>query len=101
MESLVSMNFWCYPLEFLDVLRTGFPTFLDGMRDSAKDEYLLPIIADAILKSGTDFAVFPTEDQWFGVTYKEDKEAVVESFKELIRSGVYRTDLYGDLTPGL
>lgn len=100
-ESLVSMNFWCYPLEFLDVLRTGFPTFLDGMRDSAKDEYLLPIIADAMLKSGTDFAVFPTEDQWFGVTYKEDKEAVVESFKELIRSGVYRTDLYGDLTPAL
>lgn len=59
-ESLVSMNFWCYPLEFLDVLRTGFPTFLDGMRDSAKDEYLLPIIADALLKSGTDFAVLPT-----------------------------------------
>ena len=96
-ESLVSMNFWCYPAEFMDVLREGFPKFLAGMKDSMKDEYLLPIIADGQLKAGTQFTVLPTDDKWFGVTYKEDKPAVMESFRKLIRSGVYREDLFGEM----
>lgn len=41
--------------------------------------------------------VLETKDKWFGVTYKEDKAAVVESFKRLIEDGVYREELYGDL----
>lgn len=97
LDSLVSMNFWCYPLEFLDVLRTGFPKFIENMSDVQKGEYLLPIIADGMLKEGTEFTVLPTDDQWFGVTYKEDKDAVIESFKKLIEEGVYKEDLYSDL----
>ena len=41
--------------------------------------------------------VLETQDKWFGVTYKEDKEAVVNSFKALIAAGVYGEDLYADL----
>ena len=96
-NSLVSMNFWCLPLEFMDVLKNGFPRFLAGMTNPLKDEYLLPIIVDGLLKSGTPVSVLPTGDQWFGVTYKEDKAAVVESFKKLYQQGVYQNDLYSDL----
>ncbi len=96
-DSLVSMNFWCYPKEFINVLRNGFPEFLHSMNDPQKDEYLLPIIADGMLKDGVEFTVIPTDDKWFGVTYKEDKPAVVESFRKLIKSGVYEVDLYSDL----
>lgn len=96
-ESLVSMNFWCYPESFMDVLKEGFPKFLATMPDPMKSEYLLPIIADSQLKSGTKFSVLPTDDKWFGVTYQEDKPAVMESFKELISSGVYSPDLFSDL----
>lgn len=97
-DALVSMNFWCYPMEFLDVLKIGFPEFLDHMADPLKDEYLLPIIADGMLKTGTAFTVLPTDDAWFGVTYKEDKAAVVESFKRLYQDGKYdESDLYRDL----
>lgn len=52
-ERLVSMNFWCYPAEFLDVLKIGFPEFLKTTPNIEKDEYLLPIIADGMLKEGT------------------------------------------------
>ena len=38
-----------------------------------------------------------TNDRWFGVTYKEDKESVVKSFKKLIADGVYPEELYSDL----
>ena len=92
-ESLVSMNFWCYPLEFLDILKKGFPLFQAEMKDPMKDEYLLPIIADEMLRSGYEYSVLPTDDQWFGVTYKEDKEAVVESFRKLIKDGLYTPKL--------
>ena len=91
------MNFWCYPAEFIKVLEEGFPEFLKGMKDPMTEEYLLPIIADGMLKEGTEFTVLPTDDHWFGVTYKEDKPAVVESFRKLIENGEYRENLYSDL----
>lgn len=94
-ESLVSMNFWCYPLEFLDILKKGFPEFQANIKDSMKDEYLLPIIADEMLKEGYDYTVIPTDDQWFGVTYKEDKDSVTESFNNLIKAGEYTKELFG------
>ena len=41
--------------------------------------------------------VLETKDKWFGVTYKEDKETVVNSFKQLYNNGVYNEDLFSDL----
>ena len=41
--------------------------------------------------------VLDTPDAWFGVTYKEDKPFVVDSFRDLIARGVYRADLFSDL----
>ncbi len=101
-NSLVSMNFWCYPKEFMDVLKVGFPKFLHSLvtvrdADSMKDEYLLPIIADNMLKEGVPFSVLESHDKWFGITYKEDKPGVVESFRKLVTEGVYDERLYGDI----
>lgn len=96
-EGIVSMNFWCFPENFLDVLREGFPDFVKNMRDPLKDEFLLPVIADGMLKKGTEFAVLPTNDKWFGVTYQEDKASVVESFRKLYEEGEYKEELYVDL----
>ncbi|MBQ7657000.1 MAG: nucleotidyltransferase [Clostridia bacterium] len=97
-NSLVSMNFWCFPASFMDVLKVGFPAFLSRMNNPLKDEYLLPMIVDGLLKNGVEVSVLPTCDQWFGVTYKEDKEVVVESFRKLYAEGVYKGNLYDDLT---
>ena len=96
-ESVVSMNFWCYPESFVAYLEEKMPQFLAEMKDPLKDEFLLPVIADGMLKEGYEFRVIPTDDQWFGVTYKEDKPAVTEKFRELIAEGEYRADLYSDL----
>jgi hypothetical protein len=38
--------------------------------------------------------VLETQDKWFGVTYREDKPAVVESFRKLIENGVYTAPLF-------
>ena len=48
-------------------------------------------------KEGVVFNVLASHDRWLGVTYKEDKPAVVNSFRKLIADGIYGEDLYGDL----
>ena len=99
-DALVSMNFWCFPESFMDVLAVGFPQFLSALSNPQKDEYLLPIIIDGLLQGGTEVSVLPTEERWFGVTYKEDKSSVVESFNGLYQEGIYNSDnLYTDLHP--
>ena len=62
-----------------------------------KDEYLLPVIADGMIRDGISFAVLPTDDHWFGVTYREDKPTVEAAFRKLIEDGEYKADLYSDL----
>ena len=63
-----------------------------------KAEYLLPIHIGQLLRDKkVSVKVLSTPDKWFGVTYQEDKEYVIESFKNLIADGVYSTDLFSDL----
>nr|MCR5150156.1 nucleotidyltransferase [Clostridiales bacterium] len=96
-ECLVSMNFWCLPAEFMNVVREGLPEFLQHLKNPLKDEYLLPTVVDGLIKSGVKCTVLTSGDRWFGVTYKEDKPSVVESFKDLYEKGVYKSPLYSDL----
>lgn len=105
-ESYVSMNMWgfaakegCAPA-YLTVLENGFKEFFeqDVLRNPLKAEYLLPTHIGGLLEKGKcSVKVLETRDRWFGVTYKEDKEFVVNSFKKLIADGVYKENLYSDL----
>ena len=81
---------------YSDILAKGFPEFLSQIKPGdIKAEYLLPTIVDQLIQSGqADVTVLPTHDKWFGVTYKEDKDFVIQSFKELIEAGVYPENLY-------
>lgn len=94
--SHVSMNMWGLTPEFLQVLEEGFAEFLSQVKPGdLKAEYLLPTIIDGLIQSGKACVkVLETRDKWFGVTYREDKETVVEAFRELIAEGVYREKLF-------
>ena len=55
---------------------------------------LLPIIIDGMLQEGKAHVhVLRTEDKWFGVTYREDKDSVRDAFAELVKNGVYESPL--------
>lgn len=100
LDALVSMNFWCFPEQFMRVLEQGFPKFLGNLSDPQKSEYLLPIIMDGLLKQGTEVEVLSTDADWFGITYQEDKASVVSSFKALYAAGAYdKKNLYADIHP--
>lgn len=92
----VSMNMWGLTPEFIDCLDEGFKEFLTDLKPGdIKSEYLLPTIIDNMIKEGkATVSILETHDKWFGVTYKEDKATVVESFNELIEKGVYTKELF-------
>lgn len=94
--SYVSMNMWGFTPEFLDELEKGFREFLSGLEDNdLKSEYLLPMVVDRLIQEKkAAVAVLETMDQWFGVTYKEDKPVVVSSIRRLIQEGKYPAKLY-------
>lgn len=104
--SYVSMNMWGFPAKegyapaFLTVLEEEFKNFFKEAVPSnpLKAEYLLPTLIGGLLRENKcTVKALETKDRWFGVTYKEDKASVVESFKKLIADGVYEKELYSDL----
>jgi hypothetical protein len=90
------MNMWGLQPEFIDLLEKGFVEFLSAQKEGdVKGEYLLPIYIDELLHAGkAEVKVLPTDAEWFGVTYQEDKASVTEAFRKLIADGVYSEKLY-------
>ena len=94
------MNMWGLTPEFMKRLKDGFVEFFETTPQEKllKAEYLLPIYIDELLQQGkVSVKVLDSHDKWFGVTYKEDKESVMEAFRSLIEKGVYKEDLFSDL----
>ncbi|WP_138306416.1 MULTISPECIES: sugar phosphate nucleotidyltransferase [unclassified Clostridium] len=92
----VSMNMWGLPAGFVQELENGFPAFLDSLKEGdIKSEYLLPKIIDNLVQNKrARVTVLDTPDKWFGVTYKEDKQAVTDAIRGLIEAGVYKEKLF-------
>jgi len=95
----VSMNMWGVTPRFIEYLADGFVNFFKKIGgNELKAEYLLPDFIGELLRAGViRVKVLHTPDQWFGVTYKEDKDSVIRSMRALIEKGVYRADLFSDL----
>lgn len=95
-EDHVSMNMFGLPAKFMKELEEGFPKFLSEVKEGdLKAEYLLPTIIDRCIQEGKGrVRLLETPDKWFGVTYKEDKPAVVASIRQLIEAGVYPEKLF-------
>ena len=84
------MNMWGLTPEFMEILHKGFIEFLGDMQPGElKNEYLLPVLIDELLHAGkVQVDVLESRDTWFGVTYQEDKEVVMQAFKDLTEAGV-------------
>lgn len=86
----VSMNMWgLYPSIF-ETVENDFKHFLEKLENPMKDEYYIPFVIDDMIRAGkARVKVLPTDEQWYGVTYKEDKPQIVAAVKELINKGLY------------
>ena len=91
-DTVVSMNLWGFSGSILEELDQRFSGFLreNLEKDPLKCEYQLPSVVDQLLKEGrAQVEVLHTPDQWYGVTYKEDKPMVKAAIRAMEERGEY------------
>lgn len=94
-ETPVSMNFWGFTPAVFKITEELFKEFALANKDKPKAEFFIPLIGENLVKNNAaDFKVVPTSNQWFGVTYKEDKPFVQASIDQLVKDGAYPENLW-------
>ena len=93
-DAVVSMNFWGFMPSIFPVLRRDFERFLRTAGDDLRAERLLPEMVDGQLREGRlKVSLLSSAGQWFGMTYREDREAVAQALRQLHERGEYPESL--------
>lgn len=91
----VSMNMWGFTPDYFEYSEKYFIDFLEANIGNHKAEYFIPLMVDHLIINKTaDVKVLDTPSKWFGVTYAEDREGVVEKLQSLVDKGEYPTPLW-------
>lgn len=93
--SLVSMNFWGFHPSIFEEVEEQFVEFVAQHRDQPRAEFFIPLFVNRLIDEGKIHVdVLPCNDNWYGVTYQEDKEMVQNAFAEMVANGVYQNPLW-------
>lgn len=91
----VSMNMWGFTPDYFEHSDKYFVKFLELNQHNLKSEYFIPLMVDHLISTKTaDVKVLDTPSKWFGVTYAEDRQGVVEKLQKLVDKGAYPTPLW-------
>ncbi|MBP5688366.1 MAG: nucleotidyltransferase [Muribaculaceae bacterium] len=94
-DTPVSMNFWGFTPDYFTHSEKSFVNFLNKSINVPKSEFFIPLTVSELVESGqSTVEVLRTDSKWFGVTYSEDRPAVVEKFAELHRQGIYPEKMF-------
>ena len=89
-DSVVSMNFWGFSPAIYEDMERYFHDFLRHVGEDIKAECLLPaMVGDLMEKGELTVSVLHSADQWFGMTYHEDRPRVAAALQKLHDAGVY------------
>ena len=93
----VSMNMMGFTPAIFPMLEKKFINFLDNLNSNnpTKSEFLIPVAINELLSENVvDVEIVKTSANWFGVTFKEDKQLVEDSLYSLIQKGIYPKNLW-------
>ena len=95
-DTLVSMNMLGFNTSIFNYIEDNFVKFLNNNKDNIiKCEYLIPdTVFDAMNNGFCRVQLLGTSAKWQGITYKEDKQLVVDEINDLIASGIYPSKLW-------
>ncbi len=89
-DAVVSMNLWGFKPDLFGYIEEGFKAFLAEKLNVPKAEYYLPTVVSQLIDCGEkQVKVLVAEDKWYGVTYKEDKQNVVDALTAMVNDGLY------------
>lgn len=93
--SVVSMNFWGFSPLYFDQLENDFVEFINYNNNNLKAEFYIPTVVNNLIEnSEATIKMLTSNEQWFGVTYQEDKETTIKKVAELVSQGVYPETLW-------
>ncbi|MBO5894555.1 MAG: nucleotidyltransferase [Alistipes sp.] len=91
----VSMNLFGFTPDYFDYSAEYFKEFLAANIENLKAEFFIPLMVNKLIADKTaTMRVLRTTSDWFGVTYKEDKPALMASIERLIEVGAYPRNLW-------
>lgn len=95
-EEMVSMNFWGFTPDLFGMLGDQFANFLNsGGLANLKSEFYIPTAVTNVIESGIKpVLVKHSNGRWFGVTYREDRDAVAGTISAMVAQGLYKTPLW-------
>ena len=94
-DTLVSMNMFGFTPDYFKYSEDFFSAYLKDNIGNPKSEFYIPTMVNKLVADGkAQLRVLHSAAQWFGVTYKEDRPAVVERIRKLIAAGVYPDKLW-------
>ena len=94
-NSWVSMNFWGFTPKYFEQSESYFREFVRENARQLKAEFYIPFVTNQLIKSETATVnVLESRDQWFGVTYREDKKQTMQKVREMIDNGKYPENLW-------
>ena len=91
-NTIVSMNMWGFHRSFMEEAERRLPAFLDRAlaENPLKGEFYLPALVSSLIDEGkAQVRVLRSSDKWYGVTYREDKPAVVAALAAQTEAGLY------------
>ncbi len=89
-----SMNMFGFKPSFFDFLEKGFVDFLEKNINNLTAEFFIPSIVNKLLQDDKiSLKILSNNAQWFGVTYKEDKQKSIDKISDLVKNGIYPSNL--------
>jgi hypothetical protein len=94
-ETPVSMNFWAFTPAIFSHLAERFARFLEVRGRDLKSEFYIPTVVKELMDEGlATVRVLDSPDPWFGLTYREDRDAVAARLCALVARGDYPPRLW-------
>lgn len=94
--SIVSMNTWGFTPSIFKEIEARFPIFLEqNVENLLNAEFFLSSMVDILVsEKRASVNVLTSQEQWYGVTYKEDKAKVKAAIEDMVEKGIYPNHLW-------
>jgi len=96
-DTVVSMNLWGFHQNIFEHSKKMFADFVADKdnRENPKSEFYIPLVVNDLLqKDSIKLSILTSNEKWYGVTYKEDKDDVVQAMEKLHQAGKYPKALW-------
>ncbi len=94
-NTLVSMNFWGFTPKYFEQSEDYFRAFIQDHAEDMKSEFYIPFVVNKLIQEKKAYVrVLESNDQWFGITYQQDKAITIAKIKELTEANIYPENLW-------